>query len=211
LVQHGVLRVGFDPQQFPFSFFNRKGDLVGFDVEMAYEFAREADARIEFVPMNVNQTKERLEADHVDIVMSGLPATLGRAAETEISVPYMDVHAAFLVLDKDKSNFESLERVRGLEKTVLAVADETIAFAAQRYLPEASFRNLTSISEFFESPEPVADALVISAEAGTAWTLIYPNYNVVIPRDLRGGVPLVSAAFGLRRSDVSRRRPRRHS
>jgi Na+/H+-dicarboxylate symporter len=193
LLQHGVLRVGFDPQQFPFSFFNRKGDLVGFDVEMAHEFAREADARIEFVPMNVNQAKERLEAGHVDIVMSGLPATLGRAAETEISVPYMDVHAAFLVLDKDKSDFESLERVRGREKTVLAVADETISLALHRYLPEATIRNVTTISEFFESPEPVADALVISAEAGSAWTLIYPNYSVVIPRDLRGGVPLVYA------------------
>ena len=31
------------------------------------------------------------------------------------------------------------------------------------------------------------------AEAGSAWTLIYPGYSVVIPRDLRGWVPLVYA------------------
>jgi Na+/H+-dicarboxylate symporter len=193
LLQHGVLRVGFDPQQFPFSFFNRKGDLVGFDVEMAHEFAREADARIEFVPMNVNEAKEHLEEDHVDIVMSGLPATLGRAAETEISVPYLDAHAAFLVRDRDKSDFESLRRIRSRESTVLAIADETISLAARRFLPEATIRNVTTISEFFESPQPIADALVISAEAGSAWTLIHPNYSVVIPRELRGGVPLVYA------------------
>jgi len=193
LIQHGVLRVGFDPQQFPFSFFNRKGDLVGFDVEMAHEFAREADARIEFVPVNVNEVKESLEADHVDIIMSGLPATLGRAAETAISVPYLDAHPAFLVLDKDKSDFESLELIRRRENMVLALADETITLAARRHLPQATIRNLTAISEFFESPEPIADALVISAEAGSAWTLIYPNYSVVIPRELRGGLPLVYA------------------
>ncbi len=200
LKQRRKLRVGFDPQQFPFTFFNRKGDLVGFDVEMAHEFARDTGARIEFVPVNVNEANERLEADHVDIVMSGLIATLVRAAETEISKPYLDVHAAFVVLDKNRRDFESLERIRSRKNVVLAIADETISLGARRHLPDATIRNVRTISEFFESPEPIADALLISAEAGSAWTIVYPEYSVVVPRDLPGGVPLV---YALPRNDRS--------
>ena len=36
--------------------------------------------------------------------------------------------------------------------------------------------------QFLESPEPLAEALVYSAEAGSAWTLLHPKYSVVIPQ-----------------------------
>ncbi len=200
LMQRGVLRVGFDPQQFPFTFFNRKGDLVGFDVEMAHEFARATELRIEFVPLNLNEATEKLEADHVDIVMSGLVANLVRAAETEISQDYMDVHGSFLVLDKKRRDFESMESIRKNKNVTLAIADETIALNVHRLLPDVRIRNVETIGEFFESPEPIADALVITAEAGFAWTIVYPEYSVVVPEKLRGGVPLV---YALPRNDSS--------
>jgi Na+/H+-dicarboxylate symporter/ABC-type amino acid transport substrate-binding protein len=200
MMQRGTLRVGFDPQQFPFSFFNRKGELVGFDVEMAHEFARESELRIEFVPMNLNDANERLEADHVDVVMSGLVANLVRAAETEISQAYMDVHGAFIVRDKQKRDFETIESIRELRNLTLAIADETIALAVHRHLPDAGIRNVETIGEFFESTEPIADALIISAEAGFAWTIVYPEYSVVVPRELKGGVPL---AYALPRNDTT--------
>jgi Na+/H+-dicarboxylate symporter len=198
MIQRGALRVGFDPQQFPFTFFNRQGDLVGFDVEMAHDFAREMGLLIEFVPLNINEAAGRLEADHVDIVMSGLIANLARAAEVEISAPYLDIHAAFLVLDKDRKAFESLDQIRRRKDTILAIADETIALGARRHLPDATIRNVDTISEFFESSESIADALIISAEAGSAWTIVYPEYSVVVPTDLRGGMPL---AYALPRND----------
>ena len=37
----GVLRVGYFPDALPFAFFNRAGDLVGFDVELAHDLARD--------------------------------------------------------------------------------------------------------------------------------------------------------------------------
>jgi ABC-type amino acid transport substrate-binding protein len=40
---------------------------------------------------------------------------------------------------------------------------------------------LETYSDFFtDNPEGV-DALVISAEAGSAWTILYPAYSVVVP------------------------------
>ena len=51
-------------------------------------------------------------------------------------------------------------------------------------------RELASKRDFFESDPPVADVLVTSAEAGSAWTLRYPQFNVVKPIDLNVRLPL---------------------
>ena len=40
---------------------------------------------------------------------------------------------------------------------------------------------ISRVAEFFEAETPPADGLVISAEAGSAWTLIYPKFQVVLP------------------------------
>ena len=39
--QRGVLRVGYLPDSLPFAFVNQGGDLVGFDIELAHDLARE--------------------------------------------------------------------------------------------------------------------------------------------------------------------------
>jgi len=186
-----VLRVGFDPGQFPFAFFNQTGDLVGFDIEMAHELGKDTFARIEFVPVPLNEIRQRLEDDHVDIVMSGLFGSLGRAAEIGISEPYLEVHPGFVIPDGGEEAFESLKRIREEDGLAIAIIDETIVGGVRRYLPKATVKKIEGAEEFFEAPQPIADALLVSAEAGSAWTIAYPGYSVVVPRGLRFGVPLV--------------------
>ena len=52
---------------------------------------------------------------------------------------------------------------------------------ARRYLPNTEFVLLETYSEFFKDNPKGIDALVISAEAGSAWTILYPAYSVVVP------------------------------
>ena len=40
---------------------------------------------------------------------------------------------------------------------------------------------LETYSEFFTNNPKGVDALIISAEAGSAWTILYPSYSVVVP------------------------------
>ena len=62
----------------------------------------------------------------------------------------------------------------------------------KRYsLKETSYRHL------FEQEEEEMDALVTFAEIGAAWTLLYPTYQVVVPRQIDKIIPLGYAlAFG---------------
>ena len=39
--------------------------------------------------------------------------------------------------------------------------------------------------EFFEGKHPDIDAVLFTAERGSAWTLFYPHYSVVVPQPAR--------------------------
>jgi ABC-type amino acid transport substrate-binding protein len=50
------------------------------------------------------------------------------------------------------------------------------------YLPRAEIVELESPAEFFRERNKDLDALFLTAERGSAWTLIYPEFSVAIPQ-----------------------------
>ena len=52
----GSLRVGYLPDSLPYAFFNERGDLVGYDVELANRLAIELGVRLELVPVTATTT-----------------------------------------------------------------------------------------------------------------------------------------------------------
>ena len=63
------------------------------------------------------------------------------------------------------------------------VNDPDIQQIVNRRLPNADVVEIRRFADFFEAETPIADVLAISAEAGSAWTLLYPEYQVVVPFD----------------------------
>ena len=49
-------------------------------------------------------------------------------------------------------------------------------------MPGSEFVEITSLDDFFSGNNPDLDAITISAEAGSAWTVVYPEYAVAIPK-----------------------------
>jgi ABC-type amino acid transport substrate-binding protein len=49
---------------------------------------------------------------------------------------------------------------------------------------------LSSESQFFEDPPEHIDALLTSAEGGSAWTLLYPEFQVVNPMPRKARLPV---------------------
>jgi ABC-type amino acid transport substrate-binding protein len=66
----------------------------------------------------------------------------------------------------------------------------------QRKFPNVQFVELESAEAFFSEPPP-ADALLLSAEEGAAYTFRYPKYTTVLPKN-----PIrVPAAYALPRGE----------
>jgi Na+/H+-dicarboxylate symporter/ABC-type amino acid transport substrate-binding protein len=178
-----LLRVGYLPDNLPFAYFNSKDDLVGFDVEMAHLLAQDLDVQLAFVPVMRDRMTEQVNEGYCDIIMSGTVVTPERALEVSFSVPYMDATLAFVVQDHRLEEFSSREAIRRLAAPRIGVLDVPYYVnKVHRVLPQATIVQLNSITEFFDGKGGELDAFLYSAEAGSAWSLLYPAYTVAIPQ-----------------------------
>jgi Na+/H+-dicarboxylate symporter len=195
----GILRVGYLSDNMPFAFFNAARELVGFDIDMAYTLARDLEAKLIFVPVAHEQMAEQLASGYCDIVMSGVVVTPQRAQIMAFSEPYLDQTVAFVVKDHRREQFNSRAAVRNLKAPRIGVPNIPYYIdKVQRYLPQARIEKLSSVREFFEHRGDDLDALVFSAEAGSAWSLLYPAYTVAIPQP---DVLTAPSAYPLPRGD----------
>ncbi|MGB9929278.1 MAG: cation:dicarboxylate symporter family transporter [Methanosarcina sp.] len=175
-----TLKVGYNNQCIPFAFFNEKGSLVGYDVQMAYDLAKFLNvSRIEFIPVTGGSIPYSLNTGICDIVMSSVIVTPERLEEIKFTDSYMTVHMAFVVKDEKKNEFLKLDQVREKDNLRIAVLNNT-AFVnvAPEMFPRAKIIKIDSVWDFFE--EGKADALFTTAEEGHVMTLMYPFYDVSI-------------------------------
>jgi ABC-type amino acid transport substrate-binding protein len=213
ILRRGVIRIGFDPEELPFSYYNRDNQLVGFDIDMAHQLARDLGVHIEFVPMTTGLVAA-LRGDQFDVAMSGLEGTIKRATALPQMTSYLEVTRAVVVPDHERKYYQSLDKIakrltaeggkvrvafiRGgvasenlsADRRGLGLGSAAAAAEAQGLFEFMQRVELSNESEFFESEPPVADILVTSAEEGSAWTLRYPEYAVVRPKGLDAKTPL---------------------
>jgi Na+/H+-dicarboxylate symporter len=193
------LRVGYSPDSLPFTYFNTEGQLVGFNIEMAHMLARDLGVTLEFVPISPRVMAEQLQTGYCDIVMAPVAVTPERAQTMIFSTPYMDQTLAFIVKDHRRNEFNSRAAIRRLLAPRIGVPNVPYYIDKVRnYLPQATLVVLNSAREFFESRGEELDALVFSAESGSAWSLLYPAYTVAIPQPDVLAVPL---AYPVAQSD----------
>jgi ABC-type amino acid transport substrate-binding protein len=53
-----------------------------------------------------------------------------------------------------------------------------------------TWMEIDEFNVFFEQEGEAIDALLVEAEIGTAWTLLHPEYTVVIPESSKLAIPL---------------------
>jgi len=195
----GYVRAGYFKDALPFAFQNQSGKIVGFDVEMAYRLAQDMQVKLELALIDRAQAAAMLNGGYVDIIMSGIALTLDRAQEMTMSAPYLNETLAFIVRDHRREQFSSRESVKKLKQLRLGVPNVPYYMGKVReYLPQAELVPLDSPREFFTRKADDLDALAFSAEAGSAWTLIYPSYSVAVPQPDILAVPL---AYGIAHGD----------
>lgn len=195
-----ALLVGYLPDSLPFTYFNAAGQLVGFNVEMAHTLARELGVALEFVPIARGaRMAEQLQTGYCDIIMAAVAVTPERAQTMAFSTSYMDQTLAFIVQDHRRQEFSSRDAIRRLKAPRIGVPNVPYYINKVRdYIPQATLVVLPSIREFFETHGEDLDAFVFSAEAGSAWTLLYPAYSVAIPQPDVLAIPL---AYPMARGD----------
>jgi ABC-type amino acid transport substrate-binding protein len=175
-----VLRVGFQADHLPYSFFNSSGDLVGMDVELMHRLATQLRVRLEFVPWTYDTVLEQLDRGEFDVAVGGLLVTPQRLTRVAFCEPYQTATVAIVLKDDLRNDVTHWETLR--KDLRLAVVGEELSRAADRQLPEAEIVPFPSVGDFFHKPHPDVDGLIIAAEEAAAWTMLNPEYTAVIPR-----------------------------
>jgi ABC-type amino acid transport substrate-binding protein len=183
IVARGVLRVGYVEDSLPNVFVNARNQLVGLDVDLANMLAREMGINLEFVKVTSESMAAELDRGGCDLVMSGLTITPDRVLEMRFSEPYLKATASFVVRDHLRAKFSSRDAVQSLTKPRVGVLDVPYYIEIlQTYLPRAEVVKLKSTDDFFRQHSEELDALFMSAERGSAWTVIHPEFSVAIPQ-----------------------------
>jgi len=192
----GTLRVGYVHGRLPFTFRNARGDLVGFDVEMVSQMASDLGVGLEFVPVPGDGFEAQLAAGEVDIVPS-VPYTHHWLTRLRLSTPYIDGTLGLIVRDSRREEFATLEAIAGHDRLRIGIPGDTDLFA--EYLEEIfgdtkiELVQVESWRDYFDGAYGELDAMLGLAEVGTAWSLVHPEYSVVIPRGMLIRRPLAFA------------------
>jgi hypothetical protein len=194
----GTIRVGYDPKRMPFAYFNTVGELVGFDIGMAHKLANDFEWNIEFLPIDREKMAEELKIGRYDIVMSGFAMTPARLEKVAFSDPYLNTTAALIVEDFRKDEFDTIDKVRQMEKLQIAIPsrDRNIRKGLKELYPNAEIVMLDSPIDFFEKNFPNLDAMLSTAEGGSAWTLLYPNFHAVVIKPETHKIPFAYPIAG---------------
>jgi ABC-type amino acid transport substrate-binding protein len=194
----GVLRVGYHPDNLPFSYFNLNDQLVGFDVDMALMLASELGCKVEFIPFRFKTLADQIDNHDFDIAMSGVPVSTELLSRMTFSEPYLEPTVAFIVADHNRQKFSDIETLRQTPGIKLGIPRNMVRFERplERYLPQAEVDLIESPRDFFSNLRFDLDGILLSAEAGAAWTLIYPNYQVVVPKADAVGMLLAYPVVG---------------
>ena len=99
IIKRGKLRVGYHPENLPFSFVNDNGDLVGFDAELMLMLARELKVEIEFIEWDYETVVKDLNQGKFDIAIGGLIVNPERLVKANFSNPYLNMTTAVVVED----------------------------------------------------------------------------------------------------------------
>ncbi|WP_235282119.1 cation:dicarboxylate symporter family transporter [Thalassotalea sp. ND16A] len=197
--ESGFLRVGYNPLQVPFSYFNGKNELVGYDVEMMKKLATDLGVKVAFFPYTDISASKALNRGQFDIAISGLQMTTSRMQRLSYTQPVLTLHYSVVVKDHRADEFEA-EQIRKQKSVLLATVGEyAIAPEIEEEYPNVIIEQIESDMEFFNDKSDRWDGLIISLEAGKTWTILYPEYTTIFNRNELKSYPV---AYGVARGNL---------
>jgi polar amino acid transport system substrate-binding protein len=100
ILQKGVLTVGMEPGYMPFEMKDKKGNIIGFDVDMAKAIAKAMKVKLKIVPTAWDGIIAGLITGKYDMIMSGMTITQERNLKINFAAPYISVGQTILASKK---------------------------------------------------------------------------------------------------------------
>ena len=137
IMKKGELVVGTSGAQPPMTATTKKGEIIGLDADISRAMADAMGVKVKFVSMPFAKLLPALEADQVDMILSGMTITPKRNQKVAFVGPYY-VSGKGLLAGADK--YAALQQAKGLdtpEVTVAALKNSTSQKFAETLMSKA--------------------------------------------------------------------------
>lgn len=147
IIKRGELRVGLEPGYLPFEMKDKKGNVIGFDVDLSREMAKAMGVKLKLVPTSWDGLIPGLVTDKFDIIISGMTISQERNLRVNFVDPYIVVGQSLLVkkgLEKGVKSYKDLDKPEYTLVTKFGVSAE---YAAKRLFKNAKLKTYDTEAE----------------------------------------------------------------
>ncbi|MGI9280042.1 MAG: transporter substrate-binding domain-containing protein [Endozoicomonas sp.] len=198
IIERGTLRVGMEAGYMPFEMTNKRGDIVGFDVDIARQMAKSMGVKLELVNTAWDGIIPALLTGKFDIIMSGMTLTPQRNLQINFAQPYIVVGQTILVRKGLEGEIKSYKDLNDKKYTVATKLGTTGEQATKRYLSKSNIRLFeTEADGALEVSNGKADAFVYDLP----FNAIYSSQNPGKLTHLDTAFTHEPLAWGIRKGD----------
>jgi polar amino acid transport system substrate-binding protein len=137
--KRGKLRVGMEPGYMPFELTNQKGEIIGFDVDMAKRMAAAMKVELELVSTAWDGIIPALLTGKFDVIMSGMTLTQERNLSVNFADPYILIGQSILIKKEHADAVKSYADLNDAKYTVASKLGTTGEQATKRMIPNAKY------------------------------------------------------------------------
>ena len=137
--KRGTLRVGMEPGYMPFELMNQKGEIIGFDVDMAKRMAKAMGVKLKLVSTVWDGIIPSLLTKKFDIIMSGMTLTQERNMQINFAQPYIVIGQTILLRKDLAGKINSYKDLNNAKFTVGSKLGTTGEQATKRMIPRAKY------------------------------------------------------------------------
>jgi len=166
ILKRGELRVGMEAGYQPFEMQDEKGNIVGFDVDMAYEmgkaiFGKGGEKKVKIVNTAWDGIIPALMTGKFDIIMSGMTVLQSRNLKVNFCEPYYYIGQCLLINKKNHGKIKSIADLNKKGMIITSKLGVTGAFTAEKLAPKATLRLFKTEAEgALQVANGLADAFI---------------------------------------------------
>jgi polar amino acid transport system substrate-binding protein len=146
IAKAGKIVIGSAPGYYPFEMMDKKGEFIGYDIDVGRAIAEALGAQVEFKQFEFAGLIPALQAGEIDILLSGMSITGKRALSVSFSNPYFETGQVLMVHknDAETKNWKDLDK-KG--KKVATPQGQTSALLAESIIKEAEILHFPTFPE----------------------------------------------------------------
>ena len=196
IAKRGAIKVGMDVFV-PWAMKDKKGELIGFEIDIAKKLAEDMGVKVEFIPTKWSGIIPSLITGKFDVLIGGMTITTQRNLKINFTRPYYFTEQG-LMAHKEKAAGFKVSDFNSPDVTIAARLGSTAAIAAKQQFPKAKLRL------FDDEPAAVQElrngnvhAMVSAQPLPSSTAIDYPDTIMVYDEVMM----LEAIGIGVRKSD----------